>query len=161
MMEEMNEVHDFMSKFSGDVETKWGLYKDEELGSKVKFTILATGFGINNVPGMDTVLSKRSLEEQQRLAAEEEEEQQRDKRRTDYYGKDGMRNSKKKKRHNIYVFSMEDLDNDDIISAVEATPTFQRSKTVLESIQSKANTETREVSQPASTSPSDSSTITF
>ena len=156
MMEEMNEVHDFMSKFSGDVETKWGLYKDEELGSKVKFTILATGFGINNVPGMDTVLSKRSLEEQQRLAAEEEEEQQRDKRRTDYYGKDGMRNSKKKKRHNIYVFSMEDLDNDDIISAVEATPTFQRSKTVLESIQSKANTETREVSQPASTSPSDS-----
>ncbi len=161
MMEEMNEVHDFMSKFSGDVETKWGLYKDEELGSKVKFTILATGFGINNVPGMDTVLSKRSLEEQQRLAAEEEEEQQRDKRRTDYYGKDGMRNSKKKKRHNIYVFSMEDLDNDDIISAVEATPTFQRSKTVLESIQSKANTETREVSQPTSTSPSDSSTITF
>lgn len=161
MMEEMNEVHDFMSKFSGDVETKWGLYKDEELGSKVKFTILATGFGINNVPGMDTVLSKRSLEEQQRLAAEEEEEQQRDKRRTDYYGKDGMRNSKKKKRHNIYVFSMEDLDNDDIISAVEATPTFQRSKTVLESIQSKANTETREISQPTSTSPSDSSTITF
>ena len=161
MMEEMNEVHDFMSKFSGDVETKWGLYKDEELGSKVKFTILATGFGINNVLGMDTVLSKRSLEEQQRLAAEEEEEQQRDKRRTDYYGKDGMRNSKKKKRHNIYVFSMEDLDNDDIISAVEATPTFQRSKTVLESIQSKANTETREVSQPTSTSPSDSSTITF
>lgn len=56
---------------------------------------------------------------------------------------------------------MEDLDNDDIISAVEATPTFQRSKTVLESIQSKANTETREVSQPTSTSPSDSSTITF
>ena len=161
MMEEMNEVHDFMSKFSGDVETKWGLYKDEELGSKVKFTILATGFGINNVPGMDTVLSKRSLEEQQRLAAEEEEEQQRDKRRTDYYGKDGPGNSKKKKRHNIYVFSMEDLDNDDIISAVEATPTFQRSKTVLESIQSKANTETREVSQPTSTSPSDSSTITF
>lgn len=161
MMEEMNEVHDFMSKFSGDVETKWGLYKDEELGSKVKFTILATGFGINNVPGMDTVLSKRSLEEQQRLAAEEEEEQQRDKRRTDYYGKDGMRNSKKKKRHNIYVFSMEDLDNDDIISAVEATPTFQRSKAVLESIQSKANMETHEISQPTNTASSDSSTITF
>ena len=25
MMEEMNEVHDFMSKFGKDVETKWGL----------------------------------------------------------------------------------------------------------------------------------------
>lgn len=163
MMEEMNEVHDFMSKFSGDVETKWGLYTDENLGSKVKFTILATGFGINNVPGMDTVLSKRSREEQERLAAEEEEEQRKDIRRTDYYGKNCIRNSKKKKRHNIYIFSMEDLDNDDIISAVEATPTFQRTKNTLEDIQFKANTEEREtVQQPSSANtPADSSTITF
>ena len=31
-----------------------------------------------------------------------------------------------------------DLDNDDIISMVETTPTFQRTNTVLESIPSKA-----------------------
>ena len=37
MMEEMNEVHDFMSKFGKDVETKWGLYIDESLENKVKF----------------------------------------------------------------------------------------------------------------------------
>ena len=36
MMEEMNEVHDFMSKFGKDVETKWGLYIDETLENKVK-----------------------------------------------------------------------------------------------------------------------------
>ena len=56
MMEEMNEVHDFMSKFGKDVETKWGLYIDDTLNDKVKFTILATGFGIKDVPGMDTRL---------------------------------------------------------------------------------------------------------
>lgn len=39
---------------------------------------------------------------------------------------------------------MIDLDNDDIISMVETTPTFQRTKTVLESIQSKAIAEEEE-----------------
>ena len=38
MMEEMNEVHDFMSKFGKDVETKWGLYIDESLEEQVHRT---------------------------------------------------------------------------------------------------------------------------
>ena len=49
MMEEMNDVNDFMAKFGGDFEIKWGLATDPELGKKVKVTILATGFGIENV----------------------------------------------------------------------------------------------------------------
>lgn len=52
MMEEMNEVHDFMGRFRDDVETKFGLSTDPSLGKKVKVTILATGFGINAVAGM-------------------------------------------------------------------------------------------------------------
>lgn len=74
MMEEMNEVHEFMSRFGKDVETKWGLYIDDSLGEKVKFTILATGFGIKDVPGMS---NKLSAEEQKRLEEQEEEEQKR------------------------------------------------------------------------------------
>ena len=144
MMEEMNEVHDFMSKFGKDVETKWGLYIDESLENKVKFTVLATGFGIKDVPGMDNMMNKRTIEEQKKLEELEEEEQRKDERRGDYYGKDTFKNSNKKKRHNIYIFSLEDLDNDDIISMVETTPTFQRTKTVLESIQSKAIAEEEE-----------------
>ena len=38
----------------------------------------------------------------------------------------------------MYIFSQEDLDNDDIISMVETTPTYKRTKKELESIQSKA-----------------------
>ena len=87
MMGEMDEIHEFMSKFGKDVETKWGLYTDETLENKVKFTILATGFGIKDVPGMDNVLKQRSLEEQKRLDDLEEEEQKKDERRSDYYGK--------------------------------------------------------------------------
>lgn len=113
-------------------------------GNKVKFTVLATGFGIKDVPGMDNMLNKRTIEEQKKLEEQEEEEQRKDERRGDYYGRDTFKNSNKKKRHNIYIFSLEDLDNDDIISMVETTPTYQRTKTVLESIQSKAIAEEEE-----------------
>ena len=52
MMEEMNDVNDFMARFGNDFEIKWGLATDPELGKKVKVTILATGFGIDSVDGM-------------------------------------------------------------------------------------------------------------
>ena len=58
MMEEMNYVNDFMDKF-GDFEIKWGVAIDPELGKKVKVTILATGFGITNVDGMEARLRSR------------------------------------------------------------------------------------------------------
>ena len=57
-MEEMNEVHEFMSKFGDDVETKFGLATDATLEKKVKITVLATGFGLKNVPGMGNVMAK-------------------------------------------------------------------------------------------------------
>lgn len=160
MMEEMNEVHDFMSKFKENVETKWGIYLDDTLGSKVKFTVLATGFGINDIPGMDSVMNKRSLEEQKKIEEQEEEEQRKNERRGGYYGNDIFKNSNKKRRHNIYIFSVDDLDNDDIISVVESTPTYQRTKTILESIRSKA-TEEEEEKLETTNSNSGSMTITF
>ena len=53
MMEEMNEVNDFMEQFGSDFEIKWGIGLDPDLGNKVKVTVLATGFGIENVDGMN------------------------------------------------------------------------------------------------------------
>ena len=70
--EEMNDVNDFMAKFGSDFEIKWGLAMDPELGKKVKVTILATGFGIQDVDGMNGHLMKRTQEDADRLAQEEE-----------------------------------------------------------------------------------------
>ena len=156
MMEEMNEVHEFMSRFGKDVETKWGLYIDDNLEDKVKFTILATGFGIKDVPGMN---NKLSAEEQKRQEELEEEEQKKAERRDDFYP-GSYKNNRKKGNYKIYIFTQEDLDNDDIISMVETTPTYKRSKAVLESIQSRA------VAEESSTPKLDNSengtmTITF
>ena len=156
MMEEMNEVHEFMSRFGKDVETKWGLYIDDNLEDKVKFTILATGFGIKDVPGMN---NKLSAEEQKRQEELEEEEQKKAERRDDFYP-GSYKNNRKKGNYKIYIFTQEDLDNDDIISMVETTPTYKRSKAVLESIQSRAVAE--ESSSPKlDNSENGSMTITF
>ena len=71
-MEEMNEVHEFMSKFGDDVETKFGLATDATLEKKVKITVLATGFGLKNVPGMDNVMAKHGIEDEEARAQKEE-----------------------------------------------------------------------------------------
>ncbi len=136
MMEEMNYVNDFMDKF-GDFEIKWGVAIDPELGKKVKVTILATGFGITNVDGMEARLKKHSQEEANRIAEEQEKAAAREERRGRYYG--GESGAKRyKRRPHIYLFRPEDLDNDDVISAVESTPTYKRTREILDSIHSQA-----------------------
>ena len=157
MMEEMNEVHEFMSRFGKDVETKWGLYIDDNLEDKVKFTILATGFGIKDVPGMN---NKLSAEEQKRQEELEEEEQKKAERRDDFYP-GSYKNNRKKGNYKIYIFTQEDLDNDDIISMVETTPTYKRTKMELENIRSKATTEEKIAPEPETTTNPGSMTITF
>ena len=137
MMEEMNDVNDFMAKFGSDFEIKWGLAIDPELGQKVKVTLLATGFGIEDVDGMDSHLKKHTQEEADRMAQEEERRAERDERRGHYYGNIG-KNNQYKRRPRIFLFRPEDLDNEDVILAVESTPTYKRTSQMLEEIRNQA-----------------------
>ena len=132
MMDEINYVHEFLAKF-GDFEIKWGVANDPELGKKVKVTILATGFGMSDVDGMQERLTKLSREDANKLAEEQEKAAKREERRGQFYG-DSETGKRYKRRPNIYIFRPEDLDNDDIISAVEQTPTYKRTREILESI---------------------------
>lgn len=133
MMEEMNEVHEFMSKFHNDVETKWGLSTDPSLGKQVKITILATGFGLKNVPGLK---SKIDAEEEAHRQNEIEENEEKEERRDNFYG--GDKKSTFRRRPRFFLFGLDDLDNEEIISLVELTPTFKRSKEALADIKSKS-----------------------
>ena len=153
MMEEMNDVNDFMAKFGGDFEIKWGLATDPELGKKVKVTILATGFGIENVDGMHGHLKRHTQEEANRMAEEQERAAERQDRRNRYYGNEGN-NVKYKRRPHIYLFRPEDLDNDDVISAVEQTPTYKRTREILDSIHSQAN-----IGEPVGDKPDDNKEV--
>ena len=137
MMEEMNDVNDFMAKFGSDFEIKWGLATDPELGKKVKVTILATGFGIESVDGMDAHMKKHTQDDINRIAEEQAKALERQDRRNRFYGGDSTA-KRYKRRPNIYLFRPEDLDNDDVISAVESTPTYKRTREILDSINSQA-----------------------
>ena len=137
-MDEMNDVNDFMEKFGDDFELKWGLAIDPELGSRVKVTVLATGFGLEDVEGMNRHLKKHTEEESRRLAEEEEKRAEREDRRKRYYGTDG--NTTQYKRHpHIFLFRQEDLDNEDVILQVENTPTYKRTRQTLEEIRNIAS----------------------
>ncbi len=141
-MAEMDEVHDFMSKFGEEVEVIWGVASEDNLGEKVKVTLLATGFGVESIPGIDKVQQKRTEEEEDRLLKLEEEKEKNRKRIIEAYGASALQyNSKNRnKSRNIYLFNPEDLDNDNIIAMVEATPTYMRSSSALNKIK-KASSE--------------------
>lgn len=132
MMEEVSAIHDFMKKLNPNVKFIWGYAIDDLLNTSVKITLLASGFDVKDFAGEEIT---------------DEIEEAKQKRITDVYGADliaGIQRARAKKRH-LYIFSPEDLDNDDIISMVEMSPTYQRDKTTLEGIRSKAVVEMEEV----------------
>ncbi len=90
MMAEMDEIKEFMNRFSRDFETKFGMAIDDKLDQKIKITLLATGFGIQDIhtKEMDDRIIQRTVEEQMRIAELEEEEDKRRNRREVYYGKE-------------------------------------------------------------------------
>lgn len=149
-MEEMNEINDFMSRFGSNFELKWGIAIDNTLEKKVKITILATGFGLDdleNVASYHSRLDKaRAKEEAQKKAEQEEADAERSNRRGQYYGDDGDKLAKP--RPHIYLFSQDDLDNEDVILEVESIPTFNRTKPMLNEIKKKSAPEQVREEQP-------------
>ena len=134
MMDEMGDVNEFMEKF-GDFEIKWGLAINPELEKKVKVTILATGFGVEQVEGMDNHMKRRITQED----AEAIEAQAKREDRRDRYYHDTPNKTRYRRRPHIYRFNAEDLDNENVISAVEQSPTYKRTREILENIHNQAN----------------------
>ncbi len=147
MTDEMNDVNDFMSKFGQDFEFKWGIAKDPDLGKKVKVTLLATGFGIQDI--IDKEDKGRYTQDQiNKLAEIEAKKEENDIRRGQYYGDNGGKNIRRR-RPLIYIFKPEDLDNEDIILAVENTPTNKRTREMLNEIQRQTSGVQDESAEPA------------
>ena len=143
MMEEMNEVNDFMEQFGSDFEIKWGIGLDPDLGNKVKVTILATGFGIRDVDGMDSHIKKVV---QEKTAAATEEDIKKGIRIVKYYP-DGNGGTVYKRRPQIFRFQPEDLDNEEVILAVENTPTYKRTSQQVKELQLRVSDEREQVKQ--------------
>ncbi len=159
MMPEMDEIHEFMKHFGNDLETKYGIFQEEDLDQKVKFTILATGFGVKDIPGMEKVIVRHEAEDAEAKQRALEEEAKKEERRIKAYG-NSLNVSQKKL--NIYIFSPSDLDNEDIIGLVESTPTYERKSTILNEIRQKSEEGKDSAPQQAPETASDGTiTVTF
>jgi cell division protein FtsZ len=141
MMPEMNEVNDFMARFNRNIEVIWGTAIDESLDEKIKVTILATGFGIENIATPEILEAQRVLTEEERRV---EEEMQKKKAEEEthllwlYYGIKAEQIGKPT-RPKAFVFkSGEQMDDDEIIEALINHPAYNRSANVMIDIAQKA-----------------------
>ena len=121
MVYEMNDIHAFMENFEDKyIETKYGITTDDSLGEKVKITILASGFGVNE------------FKEKQNIVVFSEEDIRRVLRRENAYGKE--KDQKIKTPRRIHLFEIDDLENQEAIDIIESTPTHKRGKSDIEKI---------------------------
>lgn len=127
-MNEMSEVTDFMSRFDKRIEVIWGYSIDDTLNDQVKTTILATGFGKENIPMIDILseeIEAKNIEEIQLI--------------DEYYGKGIARSLGKKTTYKLFVFkSVEQMADDEIIEALINNPTYNRSSDLMLEIAQKA-----------------------
>ena len=129
-VEEMGEVESFMEQFKDEnIELIWGLSKDINLQEgEVKVTVLATGFGMKDIPDMQPIIEKEE-KEQQELSREEQEKREREEKKLD-----NMVEVFYKPDYKVYIFKGEDMHNEELISALDNSPTYSRTAQELERI---------------------------
>ena len=122
-IEEMAEVESFMAQFQEeDIELIWGYSKDHNLEEgAVKVTVLATGFGMKDIPGMEPVI-KKEQEKKENISREDQERL------------DQMLGVFYKPEYKVYIFKGDEMYNDEFLEALDNSPTYKRSAMELEKI---------------------------
>ena len=127
-VEEMGEVESFMSQFTDEnIELIWGYSKDASLeDGEVKVTVLATGFGMKNIPGIEPIVNDikqeaQALTDQERRRKEEEE-----------HHLNKMVNTLYKPDYKMYIFKGDEMYNEEFIAALDNSPTYRRTAQDLE-----------------------------
>jgi len=151
-MEEVEEIHDFMSKVGENVEVIWGAGFDDELKDNVKITLIATGFDVSDIPGMPANIAKAhthkpemSVEASKFFEAPKKEvvpevvltqqevinvqkKADTEKAIEQYYVK-SLKNEQEqapKPEVDLPVFNLEDLEDESTLKTVENIPTWKR-----------------------------------
>ncbi|MBO4730734.1 MAG: cell division FtsZ family protein [Bacteroidaceae bacterium] len=124
---EFNELTAFMSRFDERIESKHSFGTDNTLGRKVKVTILASGFGLEEAPDDEDIYGEEMyrLTQGERLQILYEY----------FYG----RISRSQRKWNTFVFLNEELDKDDVISDIETSPTYKRTSRFVGNIRMNRN----------------------
>jgi len=144
LMEEANELTEFVTSIDDEVDVIWGLAFDESLGNKVKITILAAGFDValqdeedelkrrhgSKGGGLGPFASRvqrhkddtgtQTKVDESRIAAE--------------YGDKVGDFANGKNRSRYIVLTPDQMDDDAVIETLEKTPTLTRDKKIVEKV---------------------------
>ncbi len=125
LMEEMNEIQEFMANFDQGVDVIWGMAFDSTLEDQIKVTVLASGFNVSldkeapvssvqpRTSSREPVSVEPNITDSQRLAEE--------------YGSDAINDlTLKQNRARYIVLTPEQMDDDDMIDLIEKFPTYGR-----------------------------------
>ena len=131
-VEEMAEVEAFMAQFKEEnIELIWGLSKDLNLEEgEVKVTVLATGFGMKDIPGMAPVIQEKE-EAQEAVTREEEEKRKEEEKKLDH-----MVEVFYKPEYKVYIFKGEEMYNEEFLNALDTSPTYSRTTQDLDRMMS-------------------------
>ena len=155
-VEEMAEVEAFMSQFTDEnIELIWGYSKDNSLeDGQVKVTVLATGFGMKNIPGLEPEV-KAIEEEQNAITRQRQEEIEKENIRLGQ-----MANAFYKPDYKMYVFKGEEMYNEEFLAALDNSPTYKRTAQELESMISIFGNGAQEISEQIVNEVAESSVLT-
>lgn len=118
---EVAQANSLVDEINKQVHIKFGWGFDDSLGNKIKFTILASGFDvsvntggtqIDIIEGSDTVNTTLDLDTIASAYGEEKVDEM----------------LRRQETQNYYVLTPEQLDSDEAIALIEATPAYKRDK---------------------------------
>lgn len=120
-------IDSFMAEFDNHIEMIWGFGIDESLepDQEVKFTIIATGFGLDAVPEIKEMKDDNEIIKKQN---EIEKRKQDEELVKSFYGETYSTAVKVNRvsQSSIVVLTMEEMDDDDFLNFIENNPTYCR-----------------------------------
>ena len=63
VMEEIDQINDFVQEVGDDIEVQWGASIDESLGEEVRVTVIATGYKVDGLPSEEAEEGKKTIDE--------------------------------------------------------------------------------------------------
>jgi len=120
-MEELDFVEDFMARFDPQIDVIWGYAVDEKLGENVKFTVLATGFDLDDIPE----IKKHGEVEIEEIM------------RRFYTYDEGKKLLPSVSPASIVILTPEEMDNEQIITMLEDNPTYNRDRKLISQLRTK------------------------
>lgn len=129
---EIKEIHQFTAKLPPNLDVKWGIADDPELGDRVKITVLASGFDVTlNEPekkeGDDVIVFKADSDEETKHKSQAAIDESSQKRIADIYGTEKISQQLRDTAKIKYaVLEPSQFDDHEVIALLERTPTLKR-----------------------------------